>query len=121
MSLDRYALDLLTSEVLYHTERVAPGENPDPGAQGSRIGTLLRMARQEYEGTMEPLAVYRQLILRVADIAAMTLVASSVVVNQKMAELDPDADQPWDLDLKELLVHIGEIAERHPRYDGDSQ
>ena len=107
VSLNRYAWDILHSQVMYHTERVQ-GQKPDAGAEEDCLWALLKAAYEEHKGEMDVSTVDLHLILGLARGAATAMLTMATVLNRRMAELDPDAEQ---LDLLELMVELGQVID----------
>jgi hypothetical protein len=104
----RYAWDMLHSEIMHLTENLHGNRNSNQNkAEMERFEVLMKLAREEAredpDFANDP---DRALIVYLAHVAATLLITVAAVVNKRLAELDPDAEQ---VDLLETMVQLGEV------------
>jgi hypothetical protein len=102
MSAARYAWDMLHSEVMRKTENLHGNRNSgqDKADDIERLDLLIKLAREEHAD--------KELIAYLARVAATLLVSVTAVVNKRLAELDPDAEQ---VDLLETMAQLGTVID----------
>jgi hypothetical protein len=105
--LNRYAWDMLHSQVMYHVEHMVQGRRDDADqAEQDRLWSLMKGAYEEFKGTMDVSTVDLYLILGLAEAAARLLITLAAVANKRLAEYDEVR-----FDVLEMMVDLAPIID----------